>query len=257
MEVNVMSKYAYRDKTRTHEILASEAQNLDKNTCFYCPNPVCDAHLYISSVDGVVSAYFAAKDKKHPHIAGCEFHTNNYKFISSKFKEDEFDLETALMQLAIPKNPNLKTSPNKTTTGTESLKPPHTIRQIYSMCKAYSCKDSYNNIEISRILLDYRSFDMYEKGVVGWHLVEAYCTKPLYYNSKKEPKEMYLKLSKNYITYNFILEYVNSDLFKEINKVIYNNRDKKIVVSAKWEKTNECNSFSGKITSKQQILVTK
>ena len=251
-----MSKYAYRDEMRTDEIPAKDAQKTDRNTRFYCPNPKCDAHLYIASVNGSVSAYFTANDEKHPHIDGCDFYEKNTNFIPSRFKEEEFDFEAALMQLTIPKKSTSKESLGKVTLGTSSLKPPHTIRQIYSMCKAYSYKDKYNKIRIGEILLDHRSFDMYKKGVFGWHLIEGYC-KPYYYNDKTEPKEMYLMLSKYDLTYSSILRYADLNLFKEISQMLYNNRDKKIVVSAKWERAKDYNSFAGKITSKQQILVVK
>ena len=84
-----MSKYAYRDEMRTDEIPAKDAQKTDRNTRFYCPNPKCDAHLYIASVNGSVSAYFTANDEKHPHIDGCDFYEKNTKITAENFHGEE------------------------------------------------------------------------------------------------------------------------------------------------------------------------
>ena len=52
-----MAMYAFLDELRTKEILARDATKEDKYRRFFCPNPDCDAHLHIVSVDGLVSAY--------------------------------------------------------------------------------------------------------------------------------------------------------------------------------------------------------
>ena len=47
-----MAMYVYKDKERNEKLYANNASKEDKGIRFYCPNPKCDAHMYICSVDG-------------------------------------------------------------------------------------------------------------------------------------------------------------------------------------------------------------
>lgn len=250
-----MSMYAYKDSARTQELSAKEAQEQDKDTRFYCPNPLCDAHLFIANLNGLKSPYFTANRKGHPHIDDCDCRKASRIFNPNNFSEDEFVLEDAISALMQIKQEHSTTAtPYKSSPkdpGTPIL--PHTISQLYWMSKTYSCKDTYNNILIGTILLDKRSFYMYPKGVFGWHLIEAYC-KPYYFDPDGSGR-IFLELSHKEITYSFILSFNNKALFQSIEQKLRNNRSKKIIVAGKWNKTDKYNSFSTLITSKKQITV--
>lgn len=69
-----MAMYVYKDKERNEKLYANNASKEDKGIRFYCPNPKCDAHMYICSVDGFSSAHFKAKYKQYQHVANCPFH---------------------------------------------------------------------------------------------------------------------------------------------------------------------------------------
>ena len=49
--------YVYKDKARTEKLYAKDAFKKDKNTRFYCPNPKCDAHMYICNAEGSSLTY--------------------------------------------------------------------------------------------------------------------------------------------------------------------------------------------------------
>lgn len=249
--------YAFLDELRTKEILSRDAKKEDKYRRFFCPNPDCDAHLHIVSVDGLVSAYFKANDKNHPHINGCYFSKNSNKFTPNKFKEDDFFLEDALFALTTLTGTRTKGTNGKIKDGKASLKPPHTISQIYSMCKTYSCKDTYNAFVIGQILLDNRSFYMYPKGVFGWHVIEAHCKRYYYKQSDNEsvPSEIYLMLSHKDKQYNFTLQFFDQKLFKQIRSYLHQNRDKTVIVAGKWESASKPYTFKTQITSNKQITV--
>ena len=250
-----MAMYAFLDELRTKEILSRDAKKEDKYKRFFCPNPDCDAHLHIVSVDGLVSAYFKATDRNHPHINGCYFSKKSNKFMPNKFNEDEFYLENALSALTIPTAAHSEGTTGKAKTGKSSLKPPHTISQIYSMCKTYSCKDSYNGVVIGQILLDNRSFYMYPRGVFGWRVIEAHCERYFYKKNDDEnlPSEIYLSLSHKEKTYNFTLQFLNQKLFKQIRSYLHTNQDKTVIVAGKWESAYKPCTFKAQITSKRQI----
>ena len=250
-----MSMYAYKDSARTQELTAKKAQEQDKGTRFYCPNPLCDAHLFIANLNGLKSPYFTANRNGHQHIDDCDCQKASKNFNPNNFREEGFILEnaiSALMQVGqesattIALQKSFSKSP-----GAPTL--PHTISQLYWMSKSYSCEDTYNNTLIGTILLDKRSFYMYPKGVFGWHLIEAYC-KPRYFNTDGSGK-IFLELSHNEITYNFILNFDNNILFRSIERKLRNNRNRKIIVAGKWDKADKYNSFSTLITSKKQITV--
>jgi len=52
-------------------------------------------------------------------------------------------------------------------------------------------------------------------------------------------------------------QFINGDLYSEIQKIIYNNRNHTIVVSGIWESTGKFNSFSSNIINKKQIGIIR
>lgn len=250
-----MAVYVYEDKKRTKELYAKNALKEDKNKRYYCPNPNCDAHMYICNVDGVSSAYFSATRKPHPHITGCDFEASN-NFNSQKFDEINFDFEDVLEAMRKPSTSvSKKKSSNLHKTGEPDSKPLRTIRQIYDMCKSYPCSHKYNNLVIGQMLLDDRSEYMYPKGVFGNRVIESKVKSGIFYDSTKMGIYLVAPSSQKY---EFILQFSDIKLFKTIKNKLYNNKDKLIVVSGLWKPSKTFDVFLTEIMSEKQIaIITK
>lgn len=249
-----MAMYVYKDKARTEKLLAKNASKEDKNTRFYCPNSECDAYMHICNVDGVSTAYFRAK-RSHGHIDGC-IHSSSNGFNPNDYQEDMFQFEDALSNLTIPsKSQSKKETPGEHGTGEAESKPPRTIRQIYSMCKSHDCTDDYNGREIGQMLIDDRSIYMFPKGVFGWRIIEGKRKKPHFYDNGK--REITLVAPIKDIKYEFVLKFDDDVLFKEIKNNIYSNRNKVIIVAARWSSSGTYNVFCAPIKSKKQVAILK
>lgn len=245
-----MAMYVYRDEERKVELYAKDSYKENKSTRFYCPNPNCDAHMFICSLDGSSSAYFRATHKAHSHIDGCMFTSFN-KFKLDKYDEVLFNFETALKSMLIPSKKAIKKIDNakhknhrKTVTaGGNQLK---TIREIYSMCKSYGCHDIYNNVKIGQMLLDDRSCHMYSDGILGYRIIEAKVPKYFY---DKEIQTINLCTPVKTIKYKLQLMVSDKKLFREMRDNLFNNSDKIIIVGGEWQVTETLNMFSAIITS--------
>lgn len=249
-----MAMYVFKDETRLDKLLARDAKREDKNTRFYCPNPECDAHMYICNLDGVSATYFRAKKIKG-HIDGC-IYSSAHGFNPNEYKEEDFQFEDALSNLMIQsKQQSKKETPEAHDVGPVTPRPPHTIQQIYSMCKSYDCADTYNDKEIGQMLVDDRSIYRYPKGVFGWRIIEGKRKKPKFYDNSK--LEIALVAPVNTEKYEFILKFEDEKLFKIIKNLIYNNRDKVIVVAAQWAPSGKYNVFSTSFVSKKQLAIIK
>lgn len=234
--------------------MARDAGKEDKNLMFYCPNQNCGAELHICNLEGVSSSYFRA-GKLKGHCKGCDFGSSN-DFDSSKYDEKQFKFDSALELLTVEsQQQSKKKTPSEHKNGEPTPKPPHTILQIYRMCKSLPCKESYNEEVIGQMLLDNRSAYMYPKGVFGWRLIEGKCKVGSFYDKSKN--EIHLIFEADKVKYNFILHFVDNSLFKDLRSKLYNNRDKLIVVASKWNKTEIFNVFSAEITSKKQLAIIK
>ena len=246
--------YVYKDDARKEMLLARDAQKQDKDIRFYCPNPQCDAYMYIRNIDGVSASYFSA-NPSHGHIDGCVYGATN-GFNPNSYCEDKFEFDNALVALTTPSKPQTKKiTPGEHGIGPSNPKPLRTIRQIYSMCKSYACSDTYNKITIGQMLLDNRSFYMYPKGVFGQRLIEGKSKRPRFYDSSK--KEISLIISDEGKEYTFILEFDDENLFKEIKNVVFPNRDYLVVVAGKWRSSGSFNVFCTTVSSKKQIAIIK
>ncbi|MBE1446146.1 hypothetical protein [Paenibacillus sp. OAS669] len=249
-----MAMYAYKDAARTVKILARNAQKQDKGNRYYCPNHKCDAHMFIRNIEGVSASYFGAIHS-HGHINNCPHGASN-GFNPNNYDEDTFEFDNALLALTMPsKSQTKKEFSGEHCGGIATTSPPRTIRQIYSMCKAHDCSDSYNGVTIGKMLLDNRSVYMYPKGVFGWRIIEAKCKKPHFYDSAK--KELSLIASTAGEEYTFILKFEDEELFKEIKNVIFSNREYFTVVAGRWSSSGTFNVFCTTLSSKKQLAIIK
>lgn len=246
-----MAMYVYKDDIRTEILLARNAQKKDKNIRFYCPNPKCNAHMYIRNMDGVAASYFAA-NPSHRHIEGC--YGSSKGFNPNNYDEDKFEFDNALLALTTSSKPQIKKiTPGEHGTGPSNSKALRTMQQIYSMCKSHDSSDTYNKITIGQMLLDNRSIYMYPKGVFGWRIIEGKCKRPNFYNSTKN--EISLIISGDGKEYTFILEFDDESLFKEIKNVIFPNRDYLIAIAGNWRSSGIFNVFCTTFSSKKQYKI--
>lgn len=245
-----MAMYVFKDAAREHKLLARDAQRQDKSIRFYCPNKKCDAHMYVRSLDGVSKAYFGAR-KSYSHEKGCPYTSRGFQ--PNLHDENGFKFEDALLSLTRQSKTQSKSEiPREHGTGEVRPKPIHTIRQIYSMCKSHDCSDLYNGKIIGQMLLDERSAYMYPKGVFGWRLIEL---KYRYYSSDRN--EIALVGPSNGKEYTFIVKFGDERLFKEINKIVYENRNHLIIVAGEWKSSGKYNTFCTEFKSKKQLAIEK
>lgn len=250
-----MAKYAYRDKERKDIICANRAIEEDRNKEFYCPNPLCNAKLYICAIDGSKNAYFRATKSDSRHIENCPYGNSVAEFDSSKFDESKFDYEDAINNiLCNTKQSSQKSLSSTHGTGESSAHPPRTLRQIYSLCKSFPVGDTYAGKEIGSMILDDRSEYRYPKGCFGNKIIEATVDGKSYDDKKKE---VYLVSPVNSKKYAFILSFADENDYKTIRSEIYNNRDKIIVIAGKWESSGKYNKFITKVNGKKQVAIIK
>ena len=247
-----MSNFAYTDEKRQNCVYANQASQFDKDKRFYCPNPDCDAYLYICSVDGLKNAYFSADQKGHGHIEGC-FYAKQNSFNPNKYDESVFDFENLINNLMQNNQENSSKTSKTSNKKSDTVKPCsiRTIRQLYDICKSKPVDSYYNNIQIRNMLLDNRSISSYTKGIWKNKLVEA-TLKPSFYD--KNLHEFYLSVGE----YKLILKLDgNDELFRYIRDTFFHNQDKLIVIAGYWEKGDNYNEFKTNIKTKKQIMVLR
>ncbi len=250
-----MAKYAYKDWQRKNVIHSNQAIIEDRNKAFYCPNPKCNAKLYICAIDGSKSAYFRATKPEYKHISNCPFGSSNSEFDENKFDESKFVFDNAidnLLCLTAPSKKNEKSAGHNN--GEPKLHPPRTIKQIYSMCKSMPVNSKYGDKEIGEMLLDDRSEYRYPKGCFGNRIIETIVKKRIYDDDKKQ---IYLAAPIRSKKYTFILEFNDINTYQTIRSEIYNNGDKIIVVAGNWKSSNQYNSFIATVYGKKQIAIIK
>ncbi len=178
--------YVFKDKQRKIKFYAKDATKENRDIRFYCPNPYCDAHMYICGVDGLSAAYFSANRQNHPHINGCSYGSPN-NFNASEYDENAFDFENVLEALMTPSQSTIrKETPGPHKTGDPTKKPFRTIRQVYDMCKSFDPADTYSGVEIGQMIVDDRSEYMYPKGVFRKRIIEGQAKGQFYNSIKKE-----------------------------------------------------------------------
>lgn len=250
-----MSLYAYcsSKKSKNDIVLAKNAVNEDRTKQYYCPNKKCNAILHVNAAK---RPYFSA-NRNNPHLENCIYG----KHIGSEIyelEEKNFNFTEAMKRL-------MKTNYTKRTDkdeksiaeslGTVKDKRPHTLRQTYLACKIRSCKDTFNGVEIWRMLLDDRSKNFYSKGVWGIHIIELICGNGKWYD--RINRKICLKLNTiEKSEYKFILQFTSSKLFGEIESQIWNNKNSVFVVVGDWNKCGN-NKFKAIVNSKSQIWQLK
>lgn len=231
-----MANYAYRDKERRDIILASEALEEDRDKSFYCPNPLCNSKLFICAVDGSRKAYFRATKSAYKHIANCPYANSSVVFDDNRFNQSNFSFENAIQDLLIKNNSKtIKSESKSSTLGEHANHTLRTIKQIYSMCKQFPPNYSYGNEKIGRMILDDRTTYWYPKGVFGFKIIES-CVKGRFYDNDKN--EIYLVAPIANPNYHFILSIPDINLYRKIRNMVFENKDKFIIVAGDWKASN-------------------
>lgn len=251
-----MVSFAYRDKERRQRINANQAlqDNIEKR--YYCPNPACDADMYIRERKGLKSPYFGAS-RGHSHVANCCFMNSKNKFKPAKYDEDAFSFYDAIGSLLAKKvaGKNKKGNARNHGDGQPQPKPPSTLRQIYFMCKTLPIYDTYAGMHIYDMILDDRSISANDGDFTGNKIIEAYYKEGemLYY---KDLLEIHLLSPLNSNSYEIILKFDDEKLFKKITNMIYNNDEQPIAVAGNWEKIGD-KTLQTNFSSKEQIYIYK
>lgn len=247
-----VANYVFRDEERKNVLYANNVNKEDKSTRFYCPNPICEAYMFICGIDGSSSAYFRATHKEHGHIEGCSFRVSN-NFNSERHDETSFDFEKAMQALLEPTKQIKKSKKtNLHKAGTPNKTVLRTIRQIYDMCKAHKCSDTYNGLQIGRMLLDDRSLYMYPKGIFGYKLIEAKVS-GYFYDTNNQT--ITLCTPRKDEKYKLLLKFSDKELFLKMREKLFNNRDKIVLVSGNWLQSELSNTFITSINSKRQYHI--
>ena len=209
--------------------------------------------MFIRSYDGESKSVFASSGNPG-HMEHCPYGSEN-AFNPEKTKEEGFNSDDAISNLMTV---SLKKKVSKTNTkqvvggASEEAVVPHTILQIYDMCKAHYCKDTFNGQTIGQILLDSRSVYMYPKGVFGYRIIEAKCRAYLYDN-----ENIYLETPIDNVKYHLKLHFEDRELFKRMKRLLFNNQNHVIIIAGKWESSRGCNCFVTEVVSDRQIKVLK
>ena len=111
-----------------------------------------------------------------------------------------------------------------------------TIRQIYSMCKQFPLNYSYGNEKIGKMILDDRTVYQYSKGIFDFKIIES-CVNGHFYDNDKN--EIYLVAPIANPNYNFTLSIPDISLYKKIRNMVFENKDKLIIVAGEWNLSKE------------------
>ena len=249
-----LANHAYRDKERRDIILASEALEENRDKSFYCPNPLCNSKLFVCAGDGSRKAYFRATKSAYKHIANCPYANSSVVFDDNEFNELNFSFESVMQNLLVKKNskPSPKDS-KRPSYGDHDNHTLRTIKQIYSMCKQFPPNYSYGDEKIGRMILDDRTAYWYPKGVFGLKIIES-CVKGRFYDNDKN--EIYLVAPIANPNYHFILSIPDINLYRKIRNMVFENKDKFIIVAGDWNASNiGYDYFETKIYSDRQISI--
>lgn len=252
-----MANHAYRDKERRDLILASEALEENRDKSFYCPYPLCNSKLFVCAGDGSRKAYFRATKSAYKHIANCPYANSSVIFDDNKFNQSDFSFENAMQDLLVKKNSKPSERDGKRPSDGDydnhTLSTINTIKQIYSMCKQFPPNYLYGDEKIGRMILDDRTAYWYPKGVFGFKIIES-CVKGRIYDSDKN--EIYLVAPVANPNYHFILSISDINLYNKIRNMVFENKDKFIIVAGDWKASNlGYGYFETRIYSDRQISI--
>lgn len=259
-----MSFWAYKDILRTNSITSEEAKSHSKDTDYFCPNTDCSAIMHISHCDGVSKARFRSLPS-HPHIEKCKYYRGGYQ--KDQFDEKKFDFDSAIQDLmlinlsqkACVKDKNdftdiLHSSKNG------KIKVLSTLSEIYNVLKSEAIDSDYNGIPIKAMLADERSAFFYTKGFWGYKIVE---TEYVHYRKDYKYSDeiryvIYLRYPYSQLKHSIMLIFEDSKLSRSIQNLLYNNKNKKIIVAAYFNSIKDKNGeikISARITSEKQIIL--
>ena len=103
------------------------------------------------------------------------------------------------------------------------------------------------------MILDDRTAYWYPKGVFGFKIIES-CVKGRFYDSDKN--EIYLVAPVANPNYHFILSISDIKLYNKIRNMVFENKDKFIIVAGDWKPSNlGYGYFETKIYSDRQISI--
>ena len=249
-----MANHAYRDKERRDIILASEALEENRDKSFYCPYPLCNSKLFVCAGDGSRKAYFRATKSAYKHIANCPYANSSVVFDDNKFNQSDFLFENAMQDLLVANNSNPSNRDSKISSyGKHDNHTLSTLKQIYSMCKQFPPNYSYGNEKIGRMILDDRTAYWYPKGVFGFKIIESFANGHFYDNDKNE---IYLVAPVANPNYHFILSISEINLYRKIRNMIFENKDKLIIVAGEWKSSNlGYDYFETRLYSDKQISI--
>lgn len=245
-----MSTIAYEDSERTKIVYASACTIKDLKTRYYCENPDCSAHLYIRAVNSVLNTHFYTS-KNHPHNGWCYKKPDEFK--PTDYREEDFNYDGVIDEILTStyKNKEIKPKPGQKT-GDGNKKGLSKIAQIYTLCKHFRPENSYNGVEIWKMLFDVRNNYMLTKGLFGKHLIEC-----LYHRYDKEGKHIYFKYPLNKALpnqYQLRIHIGDTDLYYKIQKKLYNKDNLPIVIAGDWTKY-DTDSFECEVKSGKQIYL--
>lgn len=249
-----MVDHAYLDSDRTQYISVLQALVEDHNIRYFCPNPRCDAYLYICQTDGNRNGYFAANRKLHRHIEYCPYSSGDAT-IAELYVEPEFDYKKAILKIEtrVPYRPSRQTEDRRIgiqATSNISCRQPTTVRELYTLCKQHLPNEEFNNSKFGEILFDERSEDMHSSGPSGQMLVEA-VKKPWFFENKGH--KIFLKTATTH-RYKLNIRVPDYRIYGQFKDTIFHNQDSKIVLAGTWTLGSDGTYSSLTINRKSQYL---
>lgn len=228
-----MTSFAYKDKDRKIKVVAADLGGFD-STRYYCPNPKCNAEMYLCVNNGSNISYFSANRKRYGHITNC-WAAANKNFDKDDYDESRFSFNDLMSSLLQNSNQNVTHSNrinnqnNTNNHNPNATKVIRSVRNLYLMCKSLSPSDQYNNYEVENMLVDDRVKGKYANGFNGNKLVE--CAIPNYFYNRDEGK-----LFLEYEDFGIILNFEDRDLLNQFIKKIFSlkTKNKVAIVAGNW-----------------------
>lgn len=247
-----MASYAFKNKERTERIAASEAVYLDHRLKYFCPNPACDAQMHIVQAS---VPYFAA-NKATPHIDHC-FYASKSAFDPGKYDEDSFNLNEVIKSLFAEGSPTSKASTKQYKEHEHSSGLPiKTLRVLYDMCKSKGIDQLYNGFPIKDIIYDSRCQGELPQTINGFRMVECEAIKGKLYDKDQLSISLRAPASSPQKG-TFVLLFKDKKLFWERQNLIFNNRDRIIIIAGMWESGVDAWTRYTQVVNKKQIIIIK
>lgn len=251
-----MASYVYRDEERRERINADMALQDDMDVRYYCPNPDCNAEMYLCQRNGANNPYFRATKKEHGHVKDCPFKNSNNDFDPADYDEDAFRFDDAIGSLLANNaaGQNNQGNAGNHGNGVPQAHPPRTLRQIYFMCKSIPIEENYGGKHICEMILDDRSWTGNGEDFLGNKIIECNAESGYIYFDEFQEMRLSAPFLGKKIT--IILNVDDNTLYEKIKHEIYNNRTQTIVVAGYWEQVDE-NTLKTNFINKKQLYIDK